>query len=448
MTTPGHIFRFQNGRFTPGRPGIVSEYPLQLTVNGRDLATLIASPHGLHYLVAGFLRLQGFISSPDDILMLGICEESGTASIRIRGELPELLRPVLTSGCGTGITFTLPSGVRQPSGTSLHKPSEILALMEALGSQADRYRSHGGIHSAAVGRDGKLLLAAEDLGRHNTLDRIAGEALLRGICLEGTALVTSGRVSSEMAAKAAILGVSLIASRTSPTDMAVRLCRDCSITLAGYTRAGQFSVYACPEQVEDWEGEGKIPGVTGVILAGGTSRRMGTNKALLPVDGRRLVEITYERMAQLFSSVILVTNTPEEYSFLPCRFVPDRYPGIGSIAGLHAGLDASRTDRIFAVACDMPNLNQALIRNLCAVARPGEAVVPSNAGGYREPLHALYPKSALVEIEAAIAADDRSILHLLERIPVREVRPEGTDAAGSFDNINTPEEYARLAKKE
>ena len=98
--------------------------------------------------------------------------------------------------------------------------------------------------------DGReLLLYAEDIGRHNTIDRLAGEALLRGVNLTGMALITSGRVSSEMAAKAALLGVPLIASRTSPTDMAVTICSQAGITLVGYVRGGRFTVYSHAELI-------------------------------------------------------------------------------------------------------------------------------------------------------------------------------------------------------
>jgi FdhD protein len=101
-----------------------------------------------------------------------------------------------------------------------------------------------------VGDGGKLLLYAEDLGRHNTIDRLAGEALFRGIDLAGTLLATSGRVSSEMLAKAALLGVALVASRTSPTDQAIRLAEESGITLVGYVRGERFLVYAHPEGLD------------------------------------------------------------------------------------------------------------------------------------------------------------------------------------------------------
>lgn len=450
-TATSCFFTYNNGALEPLHAKVVAEFPLQLIVNGREIATLIGSPHDLRFLVAGFLRLQGFVSALSDFEMFSVCEEFGTANIRIKGELPERLRPVLTSGCGTGVSFSMPEAapLPPPEGTgALVDPARIFTLMEELARQADSYRSHGGIHSAAVGREGKLLLYAEDLGRHNTLDRIAGEALFKGIDLNDTMLVTSGRISTEMVAKAALLGVRLIASRTSPTDMAVRLCDQSGICLVGYLRGGRFTVYSRAELIEPYPDSAKINGVTGVILAGGESRRMGRNKALLTVDGITLIERVYRIMAPLFHEVVIVTNTPEEYPFLPCRKVADIYPGEGSIAGLHAGLAASRTERIFVAACDMPFLNPDLIRLLCNSADGTDAVVPLNSAGLREPLHAVYAGTSRTEVRRLLEQGDRSILLLFDRISTRQVEWEEikgiAGAAESFRNVNTPEEYGEI----
>jgi FdhD protein len=246
------ILRYEGEGLVPAEHRPVREFPVKLVVNGRELATLIGSPHELRFLVAGFLRLQCFVKSLDDFLALSICEDIGVASVQLRGEVPERLRPVLTTGCGSGITFSLPSPPSETAGGDGRKfmPAAVFALMDELARRAGRYRSHGGIHSAAVGDGATLILYAEDIGRHNTLDRIAGEALLRGVDLAGKFLVTSGRVSSEMVAKASSLGISLIASRTSPTDMAVRLCSAAGIALLGYVRGGKFNVYAHPELLD------------------------------------------------------------------------------------------------------------------------------------------------------------------------------------------------------
>jgi FdhD protein len=445
------LFTFQKGRLEPLETEIVNEFPLKLLVNGREIATLIASPHDLRFLVAGFLRLQGFVDTVADFHMLSVCEDFGVANVRIKGELPEQLRPVLTSGCGTGITFTqeilAPKPDKKGRGPII-RPDAIFRLMEGLGRKAEGYRSHGGIHSAAVGDvDGNLILYAEDLGRHNTLDRIAGEALLKDIDLNGTLLVTSGRVSTEMVAKAARLGVALIASRTSPTDMAVKICREAGIALIGYARGGKFIVYNGAERIDLTVSERKIKGVSGVILAGGKSSRMGSNKALLPYKGGRFIEAIHRQLAEIFDEVLLVTNNPEQYEFLPCRKVADLFPGAGALAGIHSGLYHSANQAIFAVACDMPYLNNDLVRHLAGRADEGSVHIPEGPAGL-EPLHAVYGKGCLGAIEETLMAGERRIMSFFDRVSIVRINTEqiaGFDPSfASFCNINTPEEYFRL----
>ncbi|MBJ6800685.1 formate dehydrogenase accessory sulfurtransferase FdhD [Geomonas propionica] len=240
------VTTYNDGKVLRGEVDVVREFPLVLRVNDREIVTLIASPHDLRFLVAGFLRLQGVVSHVEDFLVLSVCNDYGIANVRIKGEIPAELKPVLTSGCGTGITFSLPqaAGARGTGAMEQVTVAAIFELMKQLALSSAKYKSHGGVHSAAIGdTEGRLLLHAEDLGRHNTIDRLAGEALLKGIPLSGTMLATSGRVSAELAAKAALLGVGVIVSRTSPTDMAIRICEEAGITLVGYLRGTRFSAY-------------------------------------------------------------------------------------------------------------------------------------------------------------------------------------------------------------
>lgn len=275
-----HVYR--NGMLEPGDREVVREFPLKLVVNNRELVTLVCSPHDLKFLVAGFLRLQGFVQTVEDFLMLSVCDDYGVANVGIRGNVPDTLTPVLTSGCGTGISFTMKSRAEDPKkqragSRRVYRPSEIIGTMEQLARVAENYQTHGGIHSAGVGDGTSILLHAEDLGRHNTLDRIAGEALLKGIDLSGTMLVTSGRVSTEVAAKAAMLDIALIASRTSPTDMAVKMCGEAGIVLLGYVRVGRFTVYtfpgriACLERTDRPGTDQCTTGMTGALMPRGVS---------------------------------------------------------------------------------------------------------------------------------------------------------------------------------
>ncbi|NJD62650.1 MAG: formate dehydrogenase accessory sulfurtransferase FdhD [Deltaproteobacteria bacterium] len=447
------VLRYDGRRLSAEDHGPVEEFPLALTVNGVELATLICSPHDLAYLVGGFLRMQGLVTRPDDFLALSVCSDFRVALVRIRGNVPERLKPTITSGCGSGITFNLPAASPQcgpPGIRQAFSPEEIFTMMNELARLAEGYRAHGGIHSAAVGDGKTVLLHAEDLGRHNTLDRIAGEALFKSIDLSGKILVTSGRVSSEMAAKAAGLGIALIASRTSPTDMAVRICEERGITLVGYARAGKFSLYAHPWRIAFPSEEEKIEGITGIILAGGSSSRMGSNKALLPYQGGRFIEAIHRQMASLFREVVVVTNTPELFDFLPCRKVPDLVPGMGVLSGIHSGLVHCGTPYVFAVGCDMPNLNPGLIRHIASLADGSDVVIPETAKGL-EPLHAVYGKNCLRAMEDALQAGKGRVASFFDRVKFRKIPREEVSrfdpSYQSFLNINTPEEYYRFREE-
>jgi FdhD protein len=442
---------YDGRRFSVADHRPVEEFPLALTVNGVELATLIASPHDLAYLVGGFLRMQGLVRNADDILVLSVCQDSGAAFVKIRGEVPGRLKPTLTSGCGAGITFSLdlpPASPGDPAGEHpVFSTDDIYATMGEMARRAERHRAHGGIHSAAVGNGRTVLLHAEDIGRHNTLDRIAGEALFKGIDLSGMILSTSGRVSSEMVAKAAGLGIALIVTRTSPTDMAVRMCEEQGITLVGYARGTRFTIYTHPWRIATPPEEERIAGITGVILAGGASSRMGSNKALLPYQGGKLIEAIFGKMAALFDEVLLVTNTPELFDFLPCRKVPDLIPGKGALSGLHSGLRHSPTPYVFAVACDMPYVNSDLVRHMASLAAGCDVVIPESGKGL-EPLHAIYGKNALEPMEEILRAGEGRIVDLFGKVTVRKVSSGEASRYDpmflSFRNINTPQEFSRL----
>jgi FdhD protein len=195
------------------------------------------------------------------------------------------------------------------------------------------------------------------------------------------------------------------------------------------------------------ERKGRIEGVTGVILAGGASSRMKSNKALLPHKGGRFIESIYRELSEIFSEVIVVTNTPEQYRFLSCRKVPDLFLGMGALAGIHAGLAQSSHPAVFTVACDMPHLNHTLIRHIVGRGADCDLVLPRSAFGY-EPLHALYREACLSVMEACLQRGERRIVSILPHLRVREI--EAAEVAcldpgfSSFSNINTPQEYFEL----
>jgi len=184
--------------------------------------------------------------------------------------------------------------------------------------------------------------------------------------------------------------------------------------------------------------------LTGIILAGGRSSRMGQNKALLPLGGRPLITHVLTTLTGLCQEIIIVTNDPTPYAVLPARLVGDIYPGRGALGGIHAGLSASRTELTLVVACDMPFLNPALLRYLVSLAPGYDAVVP-RLGDQFEPLHAVYTRRCLPPMERLLAQGPQRVITFYEQIHLRVVEEEELRRLDpelrSFINVNTPEEW-------
>lgn len=187
-------------------------------------------------------------------------------------------------------------------------------------------------------------------------------------------------------------------------------------------------------------------GVAAAVLAGGRSRRMDRDKALLPFDGEPLLLAVCRRLSPLFPELIVVAGAPGLYPFLPFPVVPDRVPGMGPLSGIDAALRHARAPYVFVTACDMPFPSEALIGRLAGMAEGADLVVPCGPDG-PEPLCAIYGKGCLPAVEAALGAGRLSAAELIGRVasrvvPAEEVRALDPDFS-SFRNLNTPEDYRR-----
>ncbi len=224
------------------------EMALTIFVNGQELATVLCTPARLTHLVLGFLCLEGIIKDKREVASLRVCEEEPVADVRLtRDDFSVPARRVLTSGCGQGASFQTEAPAVSGSVTLL--PQEVLSLMRQLYQRQMLFRHMGGIHSSALADRREILVQAEDIGRHNTLDKIMGECLLRGISTAGGILLTTGRVSSEMVLKAARMQAPVIVSRGSPTLRAIAIGGELGITIIGYARGERLSVFSNEERL-------------------------------------------------------------------------------------------------------------------------------------------------------------------------------------------------------
>jgi len=240
----------------PSRKQMTTEALCTIEVNGQSWVTLLCSPHDLDHLAIGFLFDAGVIESAEevrDVRVIGGSKELETlVQVDLRRQRPSLpSNPTLTSGCSGGVTFFDIAAKRSPLVSRVKvKPEQIYDAMDQLMlEQAQLHRDVGGFHTAALSDGHSLLIVAHDVGRHNTLDKIAGAALWHGIPTRDRLVVATGRISTEMLAKAARMKVPVIISRNSPTGLATHLAREWRIMIAGYVRGQKMHIYSAEDRI-------------------------------------------------------------------------------------------------------------------------------------------------------------------------------------------------------
>jgi molybdopterin-guanine dinucleotide biosynthesis protein A len=184
--------------------------------------------------------------------------------------------------------------------------------------------------------------------------------------------------------------------------------------------------------------------VTGIVLAGGKSSRMGFNKAFIDFGGKRLIDATVDCLR--FPEVLIIANDLERYAYLGVKVIPDRIPDSGSLGGIYTGLHAAAHPKCFFSACDMPFLNADLIHLLVREAEGWDVVVP-RVGGELQPMHAVYAKSCLPFIKEAIDNGRLKIAGFFPRVKVNTIEEPALRAVDpqllGFMNVNTPQELEK-----
>ena len=237
--------KLRGDRVEETRGEVVREQPLTVYVNGDRFLTLLCSPMQLEALVVGYLWMEKIIQDLDEVVALSVSAVDGRADVTLSTPVELPTERILTSGCGGGITFRIDHRLFPRLHSRLRvAPADICQRMKDLFGAAVHYKESRGIHGAALADAGRLLVVAEDVGRHNAVDKVKGEALRRAIATEDRILLSTGRVSSEMLLKAARMGVPIVASRTSPTEMAVALAEQLNVTVCGYVRGDTLNLYA------------------------------------------------------------------------------------------------------------------------------------------------------------------------------------------------------------
>lgn len=233
---------------------VICESTFTIVVNGKPLSHLQCSNNALAELAYGFLFNEGILGALEDVVSFSLDKAHLTATFTLAEALTGEPVPVRSSGFG-GFALALPEpaeldGTKQQALAAEAAPkrsqftmSEVSHAISTMQSFAREYTITRGIHCSALFYGRQPLASFEDIGRHNTFDKLAGASLLKGFSTQGSLLATTGRVSSEMVRKAVRLGVAGIASLSGPTDQAIALANEAGIFLAGYVRNDSGTIY-------------------------------------------------------------------------------------------------------------------------------------------------------------------------------------------------------------
>ncbi len=221
---------------------VVEEYPLTIYVNDEKFVTMLCSPESRKSLVVGYLNANGYISSIEDILNISFDENR--VDVTLANVIPSSKEKILYSACGVGTEFH--EKIDELIMDSLMDDVEIdphlvYGLTKKLAQKSNLFMNTGGVHSALYVVD-EIEVFKEDIGRHNAVDKIVGDLLLKGLSPKGV-LVVSGRLSSEMVLKALFASIPILISRSAPTSLAIQLADKFGITLVGFARAEKMNVY-------------------------------------------------------------------------------------------------------------------------------------------------------------------------------------------------------------
>ena len=260
------VARYQRGTFVDKADNLAAEEPLEIRIEGHNIAVLMRTPGNDRDLAAGFLVTEGIVQSLNDIFEIAVCGEPAADSDETNVVNVTLKNPAgfdakkfsrnlfASSSCGICGKTSIESIARQfaPIKSELKIPASLLlGLPSRLSAAQKTFRLTGGLHACALfEQDGTLLALREDVGRHNALDKLIGDALFQNrLPLNRQILLLSGRVSFEMVQKALAAGVAIIAAISAPTSLAVEFARANNQTLVGFLRGEEMNIYTGAERI-------------------------------------------------------------------------------------------------------------------------------------------------------------------------------------------------------
>jgi FdhD protein len=238
------------------RDCVAQEKPLHLFLNRTLYATIFCTPSKLKELAVGHLASEGIVKSIEEIeevtLKKDACRVKLTPSVDLdkRLSLSKHFQRVILSACGSKGTYTPSQRLPRIKSNLTIKAETVLDCVNSLNRAAEIFRKTGGVHAAAIfSKDGTLLASAEDVGRHNAVDKVIGISMMRKTDLGKCLLALTGRMTGDIVIKAARSGMPVVASMAAAIDSGIAIAKKADLTLVGFVRGKRMNVYSAPERI-------------------------------------------------------------------------------------------------------------------------------------------------------------------------------------------------------
>ena len=237
---------------------VAEEKPLHLFVNSAYWATILCSPSNLREMAIGHLLSEGILKSAEEIQEAEFKAEEQTCNVRMkrgvevekRLKLSRLHARIVTSACGSGSPYQYDRKPKKIDSKLKIKANVVFNSVNQLNFKAEIFRKTGGVHAAAVyNANGSIVGLAEDVGRHNAVDKVIGMAALRETDFSECFLTLSGRLSGDIVFKAAEVGLPIIASLAAALSSGIEMAERANLTLAGFVRGKRMNIYTFPERI-------------------------------------------------------------------------------------------------------------------------------------------------------------------------------------------------------
>lgn len=450
---------------------VAGEFPLTIKVDEREVVTLMTLGTYPEALTLGYLRNQRLIEDISAIKSVTVDwdrEQVAVTTHAGKGIIEwekKLSKRTVTTGCGQGTVFscTLDNLYEMKIPRVELRQSLIYALLRKIAAYNEVYKKAGAVHGCALCKDTRIDIFIEDVGRHNAADAISGLMWLDDVSGGDKIFYTTGRLTSEIVMKCALMGIPALLSRSGVTHMGLELAAELGIVMIARAKGKHFLVYNGADQIDFDDrppmkrksnkvadagyNEAVRARLTGVILAGGRARRMGgQDKGLIELDGKPMIEYITERLSPQVGKLLINANrNRSRYAQLSgYTVIEDSIADFaGPLAGMASGLHAAETDFVLTVPCDSPLIAVDLAERLYQSLAQSKAKLSVAHDGVRlQPVFALIATELLGSLLDYLNAGGRKIDIWYAQHDYATC--DLSDRSDTFLNINTPSERDQL----